>query len=565
MSDGSILLTDTASEGVSLDPVLDTEASSPPAARAAIGPARQAGGGGTNVNRPVRARRGGSEVRVPRSGDVLLNGDITASDGSNAPAKNEAPVCDNTLAAGGTGGSVRLASRDGRLWIGVGVSLKAGDGGRGGDCTAEADGTDAEASAGPGGIGGSVLLGGQTVTFGDNVTVKRGNGGPGGSAFAFGGDAEDPCQDGYAATATGGKGGRAGGIGYLILEPGTINGAPTEEGANGGKGGLSEATGGAGADCVCEMEDGGGGDGGMAAATGGQGGDGAKGNIWTLGDDSHKKGEGGDADALGGEGGDGADCCERKLPGGDGGKGGDAVATGGEMGTRGIGGDSKIGAATSVGGDGGAGLGPGSGGPGGMASSDGDPADETDGEDGADGEFCADLSIWFIYFSSILDGPITPGSDIDLPTYDHDQTTQTGTVVAHFQTAQEAGETTVQYDKSGDFIGMGPGVMQIDLNGVLPGFPTAIVSALLDIFCLEAGCVELVGYYQAEEVARIGSHAWSSGQSNPYCLNSSPTSFCSQNLELPPPPMGVPHYDAIAFVARGFFWMYHWGLIIVDP
>ena len=440
VSDGSILLTDTDSESLNLDPVFDTEASPPLAPRATAGPARQAGGGGANVNRPVRARRGSAEVRVARSGDVLINGDIEAADGTDAPAKVDAPVCDNTSAFGGTGGSVRLAAPNGRLFIGVGVRLEAGDGGRGGDCTAEAEGADAVATAGQGGNGGSVLVGRQTVQFEGNVTLVRGNGGPGGNAYAFGGDAENPCEGGYTATSTGGKGGRGGGIGYIIVSPGQIDGAPTEEGANGGKGGLSEATGGAGADCVCEMDDDNGGDGGMATATGGQGGDGAKGNIWALGADSHKKGAGGDADALGGQGGHGADCCDEKLPGGDGGKGGDAVATGGDMGTRGIGGDSKIGAAISDGGDG---LGGGSGGTGGDATSVGDPSDEVDGEDGEDGELCADLDIWFIYFSSIPDGPIESGTDLVLNVYDHSQTTQTGTVVAHFQTEQEAGETTV--------------------------------------------------------------------------------------------------------------------------
>ncbi len=567
VSDGNVRLTDSATEDESFEPLFDTEASPPLAPRVSVGPAQQAGGAAGAARRPVRAGRGMS-VRVSRNGNWTQDADATAQDGMNAPAKQDMPVCDNTGVIGGTGGTVALASRSGTLTIGNGVTLKAGDGGRGGDCLADSD-TDATATAGKGGNGGSVMYGGQMVVFGNNVTLVRGNGGMGGDADAFAGDAQNPCEDGYVATATGGMGGRGGGTGYIIVEPDgmDIQGAAMEDGADGGKGGTGTAIGGNGADCVCGMSDNNGGDGGAGTAVGGMGGDGAKGNIWPLKPTAAKKGEGGDAAAFGGDGGNGADCCDAKLPGGDGGVGGAADATGGQMGSRGKV-DTKRGSADAFGGDGGNGgdgLGPGSGGAGGAAIADGDPQDVEQGEQGVDGMLCADLDIWFIYFSSIPDGLITPGSDIPLNTFDHDQTTQTGTVVAHFQTAMEAGETTVQYQKSGAFLGMGPGGMQVDLNGLLPGFPTAIVSALLDIYCFTANCVELVGFYQGEEVARVGSKEWSSGQSHPNCGNSNPTSFCSQNLELPPPPMGVPYYDAFAFEARGFFWMYHWGLIIVDP
>ncbi len=344
------------------------------------------------MNRPVRAGRGRS-VRQSRDGHVTINADITAMDGTDAPGKTDTPVCDNTGVIGGTGGSVRLASRSGTLAIGNGVKLQAGNGGSGGDCSADAigQGTSATATAGKGGRGGSVLVGGQNVTFGDNVKVIRGNGGAGGNAEAFGDDGQAPCDDGFAATATGGMGGQAGGVGYIILSPGAITGAPTEEGANGGNGGSAEAFGGDGADCVCGMGDGAGGDGGMATGEGGMGGDGAKGNIWPKAPDSHTGGDGGDADAVGGDGGAGADCCMPPMPGGDGGNGADAVANGGAFGEADEGRNGTLGEGDSFGGDGGDGgdgNGPGAGGAGATATSTGAPATKLDGEAGDPGEEC---------------------------------------------------------------------------------------------------------------------------------------------------------------------------------
>lgn len=436
-------------------------------------------------------------------------------DGADAPALSEGPLCDNTGALGGTGGSVYLSSRSGTLTIASGTTIQAGNGGRGGDCTANGD--PAEARAGKGGNGGGVYVGGQTVMVGNNVKLIRGNGGAGGTAHA---------------------------IGYVILEPGAIVGNPTEEGANGGKGGEAIADGGLGADCVCGVDD-------------------ARGNIWPIGADSHKRGDGGDADALGGDGGAGADCCAEKRPGGDGGKKGDAVATGGQIGGRGLGGNGKVGGATSLGSDGGDGLGPGAGGTGGMGTGSGDPEDLEDGDDGSDGELCADLEFWYIYFSSIPDGNIEPGADLDLGVYDETQTTQTGTVAAHFQTPQEFGGETVQYFKSGSFLFVGPGGLQINLTSLLPEFPTALIQTLLDLLCNEANCVELVGYYQGEEVARVGSYPWVD-TSDPHCLPSS-SSGCQQVLTLPPVPEGVPYCDSFAFLTTGQFWLYHWDLLIVDP
>ena len=87
----------------------------------------------------------------------------------------------------------------------------------------------------------------------------------------------------------------------------------------------------------------------------------------------------------------------------------------------------------------------------------------------------------------------------------------------------------------------------------MPGFPTAIVAAAINLLCTEANCVELVGFYQGEEVARVGNHeVTQSGEEQ-------------QVLELPAPPEGVPHYDSFALVPHGQFWIHHWGLLIVDP
>ena len=66
--------------------------------------------------------------------------------------------------------------------------------------------------------------------------------------------------------------------------------------------------------------------------------------------------------------------------------------------------------------DGGDGKGPGVGGKGGDATSHGTGMD-IDGSDGADGEWCFNFDQWYIYFSTIADGTIAPGSDLQLGTY----------------------------------------------------------------------------------------------------------------------------------------------------
>lgn len=554
LSSGSIRITDTATENVDLTPPPAFLAGSfswtaplvqaPPAATTANV------SGNAAVNRPVRAGSGAS-VSTTRDGPLTVAGLVEAGNGADAPAKSEGPICDNANALGDNGGSVFLVARNNTLTFAAGATVRAGNGGKGGSCTATGCPV-AQATAGRGGNGGGVYVGGQNLVFGAGVTLVRGNGGGGGDATATGNDGSAPCADGCSAVATASLGGNTGGAGYIITSPGSVSGAPSEGGANGGAGGVATARGGKGQDCdVCPA--GKGGDGGSATATGGRGGNGATGNVWPVAAGTHLKGNGGNADAQGGQGGNGAECCEKfnDQPGGNGGKGGDATATGGQVGASGLGGNGTPGASTGKGGDGGDGgdgAPPGNGGPKGIGT--GDPTDIPDGVDGAQGAPCPPLLIWFIYFSSIPDGPITPGLTIPLLTYAAAIASQpTGTVPVHFMTPQEFDGGFVQYAKSGNMMFMSRGGFTADLTGLLPGFPTFVVRTLLDVFCTTANCVQLVGYYQGQEKARVGVAAGGG----------------SQSLELPPPDGTFPHYTSFALVGTGPFHFDHWWILIIDP
>ncbi|WP_027893639.1 hypothetical protein [Calidithermus chliarophilus] len=536
-SAGDIFISDPATENTPLEPLPRSLQGARPA---------QAGGGIT-VNAPEQAGPGGS-VSHFSEGPVTVNADLTAGNGADGGAMNVAGTCANTT-PGRNGGSVRLGSRQNTLTIGNNVTLRAGDGGKGGSCTAPS-GCPASATAAKGGDGGSVLVGGQTINFGAGVTVRRGSGGAGGDATATADAGANPCAKGCDATATAGKGGNTGGVGYIVLQPGTINGAPIEAGANGGEGGLATATGGNGRDCD-QCPAGKGGDGGAATARGGDGGDGAAGNIWPIAPASHLKGDGGDATATGGNGGKGANCC-KFLEGGDGGNGGLATANAGLPGTKGMGGGGNPGTAGGKGGDGGNGgdgSPPGSKGPKGAGV--GTPNDIPDGADGKDGNACA-LEIWFIYYSSIADGAIAPGTDLVLKTYgqksesDPAPGTETGSVNVHFQTAQEFG-ADVQYAKSADDVIVFAGGIVHDLSALPPTFPVASVEAQVYNRCNTPGCVKLIGTYQGEPVATVDNQATSE----------------IETLKLPPPPAGVPEYDG--FVLRGSFQFNHWWILIIDP
>ena len=414
VSDGELIIADSIGEAIDLIPIESaaTTSSLRTFSPHLASPQKQ-GGAVTKINRPVRAGHGTTVSRE----SAEINADITAGNGADAaPIGPTAGDCTNTN-VGGTGGSIRLYARTGTLKIGDGVTLTAGNGGQGGNCSAT--GCPAEAKAGQGGNGGSVLLGAQVIEFGTGVTLIRGNGGMGGEADALGDDGEDACDSGCPATSTGGLGGEAGGIGYLVLEPGRIDGSPGVDGANGGEGGVSLAIGGDGQDCdVCPG--GAGGAGGEATATGGQGGNGATGTIsgWTIVNGSHLKGSGGNAIVLGGVGGNGATCCTPPVAGGNGGAGGDATAIGGQIGAKGVGGGGVRGSSGDFAGDGldgGDGDGPGLGGAEGIGSGDPDPV--ADGLPGLDGQFCPLTSVGQIYLVTLIifDDPAGHGPFIDMP------------------------------------------------------------------------------------------------------------------------------------------------------
>lgn len=403
VSAGAVFIADSVTENESLKPLAHVK--SPVRAGLAVyrpvqllelhgvqrtGIELQGKGQGMTVKKPVRAGRGSNTVMV-KNGPFSLNaslGDNIGNKGKDANAKEIEDKCDNSDNWGGNGGSIYIAARDNALTIGNGVRLRAGDGGKGGSCTAF-DGCPADAKGGKGGNGGGVYFGGQTISLGTGIAIIRGNGGPGGDARALGKKGA-ACANGCNAIAEAGQGGDAGGIGYIITVPGTINGVPEVKGADGGLGGFAGAKGGMGGDCD-KCPAGAGGNGGDATAKGGRGGNGASGTLrnWPIAPASHMAGSGGDAIAMGGLGGQGANCCKPPQKGGDGGSGGKATATAGEPGAKGIGGGGDFGKTDGKGGDGwngGEGLPPGKGGPKGIG--EGNPKDIPDGNPGNPGRVC---------------------------------------------------------------------------------------------------------------------------------------------------------------------------------
>jgi len=281
------------------------------------------------------------------------------------------------------------------------VTIKLGDGGRGGNATTDADCCPtAFAQGGKGGkpsnrfrftagVGGSIdILG--------SFNFNPGNGGKGGEATAMAGPGKDGCppEKGCDATAVGGEGGEVPRWGGQARGAVTGLGSLTMGQAEGGQGGAGIAVAGDGGGDTCDCAAGGtgGGEGGVATATGGRGGDAQSGDIpGGANGGGCKSGNGGEAEAYGGDGGPGLSCA--KEPGSDGGKGGDATATSGEPGTASgstgsieQGEQSAASAYGGDGGDGGDGWGPGAGGEGGTANATGNPATEEDGDAGEDGE-----------------------------------------------------------------------------------------------------------------------------------------------------------------------------------
>ncbi|MFA6235497.1 MAG: hypothetical protein WC824_15080, partial [Bacteroidota bacterium] len=468
ISDGDIFLTDSFTEDADMTPVFIEELTSGAAGLSKLVRQPQPPkGGGAKVNRPPQAGSG-KTASTAVDGDVNVNVNMNGNDGQAAGG---------ATVVGGNGGTLSLAARNGTLTIAAGTTLSAGNGGNGAAVNATGCPATAVASASKGGRGGSILIGGSSVVFGAGVTLNRGNGGNGGDATATGDPAGGACADGCGAEATSGPGGNGGGIGYVLVHPGNgIVGAPTEGGGNGGKGGTATATASDGADCnICPGGDGG--DGKMATATGGKGGNGAKGKIWPIAAGSHKAGDGGDAIATGGSGGDGANCCTPPMLGGNGGNGADGQATGGPPGDKGMN-PGIQGTYTAQGGDagrGGDGKPNGTKGTFGTGIGTGTAGTATDGADSENGLFCMNIHFWFIYFSTLPNGFITPGIPMKLRACSsQDTTSQEAEVEVGFLTPQENGGVEVQYQKQNDDVIIFSGGIKIVPSGTdHPQFPGA--------------------------------------------------------------------------------------------
>jgi len=228
------------------------------------------------------------------------------------------------------------------------ITIGLTKGGDGGDAETKEDCDPGTAVGGEGGDSGNMKFtaAGRLVISGA-FHIIPGRAGNGGSATAYGKDAEEKGGKGGDATATGGKG--ADNNKKLAIE-GTVVGTDniTVDELFGGNGGVASADGGDGADNEgCGAK---GGDGGTAKSTGGKGGNasltvfGSPSPVFDVG------GNGGNADATGGFGGNGGNC-DAKGAGGNGGKGGSASADGGKPGTGDTNGTE--GTPTSTGGNGG--------------------------------------------------------------------------------------------------------------------------------------------------------------------------------------------------------------------
>lgn len=489
-------------------------------------------------------------------GNILVTGgmggdagwaEATAGDGGEAICQTTAVGGDGgwAKARGGDGGDAKLSGALGGMVLDP-TAFTAGEGGNadayggeGGlaiatpsapceDTTATGgEGSQARAYGGKAGKGKIDSAGGTSNAFG----------GDGGDATATGGDCPGCGNEGGAATAISGKGA----IGYAAKGKGAPDG--TAE-AWGGYAGDATATGGKGGDCD-QCPGGDGGPGGIATATGSDGGK-------ALGKGTNHGGRGGDADAFGGEGGAGASCECSKLvqeAGGDGGAGGAAIATAGEGGDP-DGTDGATGGKGGDGGDGGDGAPAGAGGAGGSGT--GNPTDIPDGVPGLPGETCVVVyTIWYIYHSSIPDGPILPGTTLPLETF---TTTvpinPTGIVPTHFMEVTEVGFPPT-YTKNDNLLQFQGGIAY-DLQGVLPTFPVIGFEARNLVHdCTDVGCIQVQGFSQGVMVGSAAS------------VETGPGS--TETIALPPPPSMSQLYDEIHFISYDFVTFDHWEIIIIDP
>ena len=476
---------------------------------------------------------GWTEATAGKGGDAVCATTAVGGDGGWAKAR------------GGNGGHAKLSGNLGGMVLDP-TAFTAGRGGNadayggeGGLATATpsapcedttatgGEGSQARAYGGKAGKGKIDSAGGNSNAFG----------GDGGTATATGGDCPGCGNEGGSATAVGG----AGATGYAAKGRGTPDGTAA---AWGGDAGTATATGGNGGDCN-QCPGGAGGPGGAATATGSDGGK-------ALGKGTKNGGDGGDATATGGNGGTGASCECSKLvqeAGGAGGAGGAAVANAG-VGDDPGGTDGASNGSGGDGGDGGDGAPAGAGGAGGSGT--GTPTDIPDGVTGLSGETCVVVyTIWYIYHSSIPDGPILPGTILPLQTF---TTTvpinPTGAVPTRFMDTTEVGFSPT-YNKNGDLLQFQGGIAY-NLGELPPTFPVIGFEARnLTHDCTDVGCIEVRGFSQGEMVGQA------------FSMQTGPGS--TETIALPPPPSMSQLYDEIHFISYEFVTFDHWEIIIIDP
>ncbi|MFN8446862.1 MAG: PKD domain-containing protein [Caldilineaceae bacterium] len=322
------------------------------------------------VNNPPKAAAGrnGANRRYRWRGDVIVAPglNIRGGDGGDGADRNGRPLA--VAQSGGDGGSLDILVA-GRVTFCAGVTLAAGDGGKGGNATATApSGQTATARGGKGGDAGDHLrvLASAGIVFEGAVTVDPGSGGDGGNATATGDAGQNRCpvaDAGAHALANGGNGGRAT---KFAWSRGNVVGLANVTIINGlgGLGGDAEANGGTGGNAICQTTATSG-TGGNAVANGGKGGDaqltGAVNAGWQINPAAFSAGLGGKGDAQAGHGGTAtatpAAACQASTA--SAGNGGIATGRGGDGGVgrnRGIGGEGHAtggngGAATATGGD----------------------------------------------------------------------------------------------------------------------------------------------------------------------------------------------------------------------
>lgn len=452
---------------------------------------------------------GWAEARGGRGGDARLTGALngiglaadafTAGDGGQADADGghggravatPSALCEDTTATGGNGG---------RAWAYGGLGAKGRLNGAGGNANAY--------------------------------------GGNGGDAEATGGDCPGCDGEGGSATATGGVGANA----HARRGKGEPNGVGN---AWGGHAGDALAVGGQGGDCD-QCPGGDGGNGGAADATGRNGGT-------ATGGDNNTGGDGGDADAYGGNGGQGADCaCDKfeQEAGGDGGDGGGAAASAGEAGLP-TGLDGTSGGSGGNGGHGGDGLPPGAGGAAGAGT--GTPQDIPDGLPGLPGDICeVQYVIWYIYHSSIPDGPILPDTIIPLETFTQTvPVNPTGVVPLRFMNPTELGFPPL-YFKNGAQLQVHGGLEYSFVEIPPSQFPIISFEARnVAHGCPDTECIVLIGYSQGVPVGMASNQLTGPGS--------------VETLTLPVPPPGV-LYDQVQFISLVPMSFLHWEIVIIDP